>query len=153
MTEAIKIVAAHVHDVIKKDGVKFGNVSEWCKKEGCWDSLRQEKEKIRSELPDSFLDSLVSEEDQQSAETTARKFQKMDNGIEAQRRVMEVSSAAWTDIKHALRKANRLGVKEEKLLRVAMAIPKMIPTEKQSLSLLEVLEQARSEGLLPISLR
>lgn len=153
MMEAMKIVAAYVHDVIRKEGEKFGNVSEWCKKEGCWDSLRPEKEKIRSTLPKDFLDSLVSDEDQQCLETSARKSQKMDNGIEAQQRVMEISSTAWTDITHALRKANRLGIKEEKLLRVAVAIPKMVPTEKQSLGLLEVLDKARTEGLLPTSLR
>src|SRR3546814_3153651 len=62
---------------------------------------------------------------------TAKKTQKIDNGIEAQRRVLGIAADDWAKVHRVLSTRKLLSVKEAGILNIAMQMPSKIPTEKQ----------------------
>ncbi|MEB7895126.1 AIPR family protein [Serratia marcescens] len=146
--EAITLVSRQVNDDITQPPHGISNISEWCKKEACWMRIQARTEVIANILSKEFYDELVSSDDQIAAERSAKKTQRIDNGIEAQQKVLDVSSREWGHIYQLLFERHLLTPKEEGVLRVAMQIPNKIPTERQSLILLEVLDKGRLEGIV-----
>jgi len=150
LEDAIAIVSGVVNDDITKPPHGISNISEWCKKEACWTRIQARTEAIANLLPSEFHDRLVSLEDQTATVRSAKQTQRIDNGIEAQRKVLAVPAAEWTRIHRSLLERNLLTPKEAGVLKVAMQIPIKIPTEKQSLVLLEIIHKGRMEGVVSV---
>lgn len=145
--QAIEIAAKLVYDDITNPPAGISNISEWCKKEGCWQRLQAKTSTLIDLLPDSFLEELISSEDAVDETRSAAKTQKMLNGIEAQKAVFEISADTWA---HILAQGQEVGLytpKEVGVLRVATQIPAKIPTERQSFVLLDILEKAKVEAI------
>ena len=126
----------------------ISNISEWCKKEACWTRIQARTDTIASILPPEFYDRLVPQDDQAAIVKTAKQTQRIDNGIEAQQKVLAVPAAEWARIHQSLLEKDLLTPKEDGVLRVAMQIPSRLPTEKQSVVLLDILEKGRFEGVI-----
>lgn len=148
LENAIAVVSSLVNEEILTPPQGISNISEWCKREACWTGMEEHIDEIASVLPSEFYEHLVSLEDQTATARFARQTQRVDNGIEAQKRVLEVQSAEWIKIHESLLERGLLTPKEVGVLKVAMQIPNKIPTEKQSLILLEIADRARMEGVL-----
>ena len=148
LEKAIAIVSREVNDDITKPPPGISNISEWCKKEACWTRIQARTEAINNLLPQEFYDQLVSNDDQIATARSAKKTQRIDNGIEAQRKVLSIPSDEWGRIHRLLLERHIITPKEEGVLKVAMQIPDKIPTERQSLVLLEVLDKGRHEGII-----
>ncbi|MEL0083541.1 MAG: AIPR family protein, partial [Gammaproteobacteria bacterium] len=147
LVSAIQISAEFVNGYITDPPDGISNISEWAKKDGCWDRIVSDVAELESELPDAFLKELVSIEEQAEEQKTAKKTQKIDDGINAQARVLEVPPVKWTRILDEGRGKMNLSPKEAGVLKVAQQIPSKIPTEKQSAVLIELLERAHQEGV------
>jgi len=141
-------VAKAVNDEIIRPPAGISNVSEWCKKDACWTGLQSKLSIFGELLSEEFYDELLSAEDSASEAQTAKKAQRLDNGIEAQRRVMSIAADDWAKVHRVLSTRKLLSTKEAGVLGVAMQIPIKIPTEKQCAVLIETLEKARLEGVL-----
>lgn len=148
LEDAIVIVAKAVFQDITNPTSGISNVTEWCKKDACWDRIRGRMKDIEKLLPQGFFDRLVSLEYQQAEAKGAKQVQKIDDGIEAQRQVLAVPSKDWARIHQALFEKGALTPKESGILRVAMQIPAKVPSEKQCVVLLEILEKAYGEGIV-----
>lgn len=59
-TDALLITAKFVHDDITNPPAGISNISEWCKKEACWDRLQSRAKELKALLTPKFLDSMVS---------------------------------------------------------------------------------------------
>ena len=125
----------------------ISNISEWCKRDACWTRLQGKVEEIEKLLPEEFRDALLSSEDKAVEVRTARKTQKVDNGIEAQRRVLEIPAAHWSRIQSALSAKRLLSPKEIGVLNIATRMPSTIPTELQCGVLLAIADKAHAEGI------
>lgn len=90
MRDAIEITAKVVFDSIMTPMAGISNISEWCKKEACWDRLQLKSDELKSSLPQSFLNSLVGKEDIVNEVKSAARAQKIDNGIEVQKEVISI---------------------------------------------------------------
>lgn len=145
---AIAIVSGVVSDDITRPPHGISNISEWCKKEACWTRIQARTEAIANLLPQEFYDRLVSLDEQTAAVRSAKQTQRIDNGIEAQRKVLNVSATEWKRLHQALLERAVLTPKEIGVIEIAMQIPTKIPTEKQCAILLNVLEKGRLEGIL-----
>ena len=119
------------------------NVTEWAKKQACWDRLRSKEIK----WPQGFLDDLVSPEEQRSRKSEGRKNQRELNGIEAQTWVVEVGADLWRKVKEWGSERGLLSDMDSGLLDTACRIPSKVPSEKQSVLLVKILERMREEGL------
>ena len=148
LENAIAIVSRAVNNDIIKPHHGISNISEWCKKEACWTQIQARAEAIVNLLPPEFYDGLVSLDDQSATVRSAKQTQKIDNGIEAQRKVLTVPAAEWARIHQRLIAKKLLTLLEIGVLKVAMQIPAKLPTEKQSAVLLAILDKGRLEGVV-----
>ncbi|HRP44779.1 MAG TPA: AIPR family protein [Ginsengibacter sp.] len=145
--EAIEVVAELVHEDITSPPAGISNVTEWCKKDGCWARLKDKVGDLDELLSDSFKHGLVEKDRIVEEKKTAKQIQKIDNGIEAQRKVLSISGPEWKSLMEKGRQRGILTPKETGILEVAAQIPRKIPTEKQSVILIEILNKAYHEGI------
>lgn len=144
---ALEITSELVHDDIIQPQQGISNVTEWCKKEGCWQRLKERAMELDEVLPKQFKDNLVSKDVVNNEKKEARKVQKIDDGIEVQRKVLEISGPQWRIIMQKCDQKGILTEKEVGIMKLASQIPHKIPSEKQSAVLIEVLEKAEMEGI------
>lgn len=146
---AIRTAATSVYEEIMSPPVGISNISEWCKKEACWQRLVSARVlDLEKSLPRGFFDRLVTPEDHVVAVREAKKTQHIDDGIDAQRRVLSIPASDWVRVRETLAAGDGLTPKEGGVLAVAIQIPAKLPTDKQSIVLLRLLEKARLEGLV-----
>lgn len=145
---AIEISAKMVHDEITSPRQGISNVTEWCKKEGCWQQIKLLNDKLKETLPESFNSCLLSIEILQDEKNNAKKVQKIDDGIEAQKIICEIPSAKWTLLYEKCEETGFLSPKELSIVKIATQIPKNIPSDKQSIILLSVLKKVVGNGIL-----
>ena len=148
LNRAIEIAAKYVYDDIHDPPEGISNISEWCKKEGCWDSLLKDINRFQETLPSAFWEELVSQDSQREVEHDAKKIKKIDDGIIAQQKVVELGAEYWLRIEEGGKRISLFTDKELGALSVATKIPKKIPSEKQCFILLDVQEKARLEGIV-----
>jgi len=148
LLQALGAIATAVNKDIIQPPQGISNISEWCKREGCWTRLVEQAEDIAEHLLKEFWNGLASAEDNLHDARTARQNQKIENGIEAQRQVFEVPQKQWSQILREGTSRSLLTPKEVDILRIAEQIPEKIPTEKQSAVLVEILGKARQEGII-----
>ena len=144
---ALADIAMAVNEEIIRPPAGISNISEWCKKDACWTGLQAKLPKFKALLSTEFFDELLSAEDGAFEVRTAKKEQKIDNGIETQRRVLGIAAEEWTKVHSTLSARKLLSKKEADILGIAMQMPAKIPTEKQCVVLIETLEKARLEGM------
>ena len=147
LNRTLAVIAKTVNDDIIHPPQGISNIGEWCKKDACWVRIQELIGKMEKSLPPDFDELLVSAEDQATETKAAKQTQKIDNGIEAQRRVLEIPAKEWKRLHDALSIKFLLNPKEIGVLNVAMQIPAKIPTEKQCAVLLGTLEKGRLEGI------
>lgn len=147
LEQVLSIVAKAVNDDITKPAQGISNISEWCKKDACWTRIQAQIDRIEPELPDEFWDELVSADEAAIEAKSAKKTQKIDNGIDAQRKVIGIPASDWRRIEELLAARRLLTPKEMGILKIATQMPSKIPTEKQCAVLLDTIEKARAEGM------
>lgn len=146
LSQALAIIAAAVNESIIQPPQGFSNISEWCKREGCWTRLVAQAEDIAKILPEGLWAGFISAEDNKCETKSARQTQKIDNGIEAQRQVIAIAPSTWLRLREQMSAKRLLTPKEMGIMQIATQIPNKIPTESQSRVLLEVLRRSHVEG-------
>ncbi len=142
LAETVAYLAEQVHDVLVHPPTGISNVTEWAKKEGCWDRVRM----LNVDLPPMLGEELLSDQEQQDAARDARRDQKQLNGIEAQIAVVKAGGEFWGDALQWGHSRELLTPAERGILEVASCLPRRTPTEKQSTKAIETLEKLQSEG-------
>lgn len=142
-------VSRAVNDELLSPPEGISNISEWAKRELCWTRMVGKMDQFAELLPNEFEHELMSREEQLTEKKDARNTQKIDNGIEAQTRVLAIPAAKWADVRSTLQSRRLLTPKELGVLDIAAQMPSRIPTEKQCGVLVEILEKARGEGVSP----
>jgi hypothetical protein len=145
---SLSVIAKFVNDSITKPPLGISNISEWCKKEACWTELESKIESIENSLPAEFWGHFISSSEEQSEKLDAKKIQKIDDGIAAQRRVLEFPVRTWSTL---MVEGNKIGIltpKDQDIIKIASQIPNKIPSEKQCAVLISLIEKAKQEGLI-----
>ena len=148
LSGALVTLATAINEDIIRPPQGISNISEWCKREGCWTRLVEQADNFADLLSEEFWTGLASAEDNRHETKTARQTQKIDNGIEVQRQVLAVSPAKWSQILKGGINRRLLTQKEIGILRIAEQMPSKIPTERQSAVLIELLGRAQLEGIV-----
>lgn len=147
MKNAIEIAAKIVSDSIMSPLGGISNISEWCKKEACWDQIQLKTNELKPLLSDQFLANLITKDDILEEVKSAAKIQKVDNGIEAQRKILSIPATKWKYIMTEGDKQKLFSPLELGILQIAVQIPNKIPSDKQSLVLIDILTKATNEGI------
>ncbi|MEW6131525.1 MAG: AIPR family protein [Acidobacteriota bacterium] len=138
----LTLIAKAAFDVIVSPSQGFQNVTEWCKKEICWQRVRESDVQLNR----TFIRELIGGDEVQVVKKDARTQQQINSGIEAQTTVVTLGAAYWSRLGEWGRQNKLLSANDEKLLKVASRIPKAIPTDWQSVALLSILQRMEEEG-------
>jgi AIPR protein len=146
---ALETISAEIYRQLISPPPGISNISEWAKKESCWDDrLLVDAERIAGLLSPDFRGRLVSKEEGRIQKRSDRDTQRIDNGIEAQKHVLSIPGEAWRSLQAQMTLRGLLSPRESGIMSVAAAIPARLPSETQSRFLVMLLERARREGLL-----
>lgn len=118
------------------------NVTQWCKREGCWNSVQD----ICYTLPADICNFLVGQDEIRSAAREAIADQRIVSETEIMSKVVEVSSEIWQNALMFATSKRMVAPDEMNALRIAGQIPGKIPTPAQCKKLLAVLERLEEEG-------
>lgn len=133
-----ELVNKHIQDT--PEGIT--NVTEWCKKEICWKKLQETPLSLNQEVESNLIDG----EEEKSQKSDAEKKQKIDNGIFTQKYVLAKGTNYWKQLAKFGLEKSLLSPKEMSILEIACSIPERIPSEKQSVIIVNVEEELIKEG-------
>ncbi|WP_454861678.1 AIPR family protein [Peribacillus frigoritolerans] len=142
----IETIAQTIYQDITNPPHGHANVSQWCKREECWERIKNLELKIS--IPKNYL----KDKQEVMYEKKDEKNQKrMDSGIEKQTFVFELGHQKWKQIFHYCSKPeNRRGISSfgfTALLKIAQD-PSYFPTESQCVELYSIYERVINEGLV-----
>lgn len=142
MEKFLMSIAEAVNSVIQRTPEGITNVTEWCKKEMCWKNVQN----MPVEIPAQVRVEFISKTERKQKDSDAKTIQTIDNGINAQKHVLGKGALFWSQILE-WSKSNRIfSPMENGLLQTASQIPYRIPTEKQSLILVNIEQKAAGDG-------
>jgi hypothetical protein len=144
LRHVIEVVAKAMFEVIVAPDSAFQNITEWCKKELCWKRATQAQ--IQLELRKVLGSLLIDKEEDRELQKSSKKEQRVDNGIENQRFVLELGPAYWNTARKWAHEQSVSSPDEDSILAVAAAMPRKIPTEKQSWRLIQIKDKLELEG-------
>lgn len=136
-------VSYHIHNIITDTPENTSNVTEWCKREGCWLKVKA----FAMDLGEGFISELKGKEQLAEARKDARKIQRTDDGISCQKLVIDMGPEKWKEIGTFGLQGRHLSEKDMGILQVAVNMPSRLPTENQSKYLIRLLKRLEGEGL------
>lgn len=137
-------ITKYVFDTITDPNRGTINVTQWCKRDACWEAVFRE---CPIKLSSSLEAILISKDDSAGEEKAAKKDQKIVSDFEAQKRVFELGTDFWKKLNEfVLTKHISISPDQIKAMTYALRIPSRIPNARQSFQLIELLEEARANG-------
>jgi hypothetical protein len=118
------------------------NVSEWAKKELCWDKIREISIALDPEVKAFLIDPEQSKELEKEGERT----QDIQDSIHAQTYVYEKGADHWVKLREWNHANRKLSPREMGILNTACSIPRKIPSDKQAAILVKAEDRAKTEG-------
>lgn len=135
-------VAYAVNEVLMNPGRGFRNVSEWAKKQACWDEVRA----LNIPWSTTWLSELIDPSTVHSRNRESAKIQKQDNKMEATARIIKKGAEFWKDVSRWLVSENEGSEKERGCVNVAANLPTMVPSDKQSAVIVKLMERIERDG-------
>ncbi|OYX55759.1 MAG: AIPR protein [Brevundimonas subvibrioides] len=135
-------LAEVVRPAIVQPDSTVANISEWAKKSACWSRVQA----LSFELPEELDVVLLDRQAKKAVAKDAKAVQKMDNGIEAQARVMKLGPSVWSRAGAYAAQRKLLSPADHSL--IGLAARRAIPTEKQSIRLVEALGELEADGFM-----
>ena len=142
VTKVLEQIAEQVFYKITDPNRPTINVTQWCKREGCWKSVQE----INITLPTAFENVLIGKAEAKAAEKAAKKDQEMLSEVDAQVKVLEYTATQWKKLSVFAMQKRMVSPNENTALKYACQIPSKMPSGYQSQKLLALLERAMSEG-------
>ena len=143
ITNELVLITKYVFDTITDPSRGTINVTQWCKRDACWDSIK----KCKLILSQDVSRVLISKEEARSAEKDAKKDQQVVSDLEAQTKVLEHGADFWKRLNQfVMQKRISISDGQLKALKYAVRIPVQLPSAYQSVQLLALLENARANG-------
>ncbi|UUV06541.1 AIPR family protein [Ruegeria sp. YS9] len=139
---ALLVAAAEAQEAITNPPEGIRNMSEWAKKQACWEAFR----KRELSYPEEFGDILIEPEEAKSEDDDVSDDENLTKSVEAQTRVFELGGQFWAQAKTWGRSNKLLSPSEYGVLDVCSKMPTRIPTEKQSQFAIEVLNKLMENG-------
>lgn len=146
LNEALLHIAKQVQIRIisSAEAYKVANVTEWCKREKCWDDLLQSVSvKLGSDLDKDLIDA----EEKDGAKRAARREQKVLNDIEAQTYVVARGATYWSKLHKWASEGLAMTPSEMDFLSLAASMTsRRIPSGPQSQKVIAAEKKAQVEG-------
>lgn len=119
------------------------NVTEWAKREACWDQAKDIKIQLITEFINELIDCNIEEEEQKEAQ----KDQKLNNKISKMIEVVNYGIDNWKYLIQWGTEHNVLSPIDLEFLKLTIAMEKgKFPSEKQCFRIIDILDKARLES-------
>ena len=143
--EQIRILCGEVYEFITSDSRLTENVTEWCKKEECWNRAR----KVKWTFLPEFLKTLISEQEMKRDEEEAKKNRKVENEIDEMKFIFAAGKQYWTQLFNWGKSRNILSPMEMDIIKIIinMEITGRIPSEKQAKVAMKARARLITEGM------
>lgn len=146
MIETLKTISESIYKLITNPPGGSANVTQWCKKRGCWETVKQINLGI---VISSKL--LMDKEEKKYIKREDKKDKRLDNSIEIQIFVVNTDVKVWRDLFEYYKKyesttsvsRTQLDILEKMALGYLMP-----PSEKQCKILYQLYEKATDEGAI-----
>jgi hypothetical protein len=126
------------------EAYKVANVTEWCKREKCWEDLLQA---VEVQLDEDLDRDLISADDKEGGKRSSRREQKMLNDIEAQAYVVGRGATYWTKLLKWANEGIMMTPSETDFLSLAASMTtRRIPSGPQSQKVMAAERKALAEG-------
>ncbi len=144
LEDQLIVTTREVYNFITRDDRLTLNVTEWCKKEICWERAKKEKWTIN----EKFLLTLVSKDYCNEGRTQAKREQKVNNELSEELEVIRLGAGYWKSMYMWIKNKKVLTPMEMNILSIASSfdITGKIPTAKQCKRLILIKEKAKLEG-------
>ena len=139
------VITRAMHEVITDPPVGVQNVTEWSKRELCW----QRASAVSVQLDPACVAELASKEAHVEADRDARSQQKVDSGISAQETVVKLGQEYWAQTRAWAREKQFLSLDDERLFRMAAEYQPRVPNDRESKKLLDLKARLELEGMPP----
>jgi hypothetical protein len=142
LEQQLLVIAEVMARVLRSPVVDGQNISEWAKQQAC----RTKALEAVVPVMDGLEHFLVSKADVTAARRDERDGQRVADGLEAQKEVLEAGSAFWRTIRE-FATGRRLATQDDlTALSAACVIPRRIPTDWQSERLLALKKRCEEAG-------
>lgn len=121
---------------------KVANVTQWCKRNDCWDEVK----KISLDIPAGIESCLITIDEQKAAQKSAKKEQKVVNEIQVQATVVNYPVDMWKRLSEFVVRNHMVTPTDVSALTIACQMPSKIPNTYQCKRLLALLKKASAEG-------
>jgi len=121
---------------------KVANVTQWCKRNDCWDEVK----KISLDIPAEIESCLITIDEQKAAQKSAKKEQKVVNEIQVQTTVVNYPVDMWKKLSEFVVRNHIVTSTDVSALTIACQMPFKIPNTYQCKRLLALLKKASAEG-------
>lgn len=119
------------------------NVTQWCKKQICWEQVKQIEMTLDSKLSKYLIG--ISEKKKKVSE--GKKEQKFVNEVQAQTKVISLGEAYWQKVLKFGKEKGLINRDDEKILSVVVSMNSgRIPNGKQCKQLDDLVEKIKEEG-------
>lgn len=146
LNQTLLFIAEQVQSRIisSAEAYKVANVTEWCKRDKCWDDLIQS---IDVRISDDLERDLIDSEEKQGAKRSARREQRIMNDIEAQTYVVSKGADYWIKLHNWAKEGIVMTPSEVEFLGVAASMTsRRVPSGPQSQKVVAAEKKAISEG-------
>lgn len=140
--QAITDLSEHVYDKLTDPQRGVENVTQWCKREGCWNNVQT----IDYMLNNEFEDCLIGQEAIRTVVKEAKADRRIELDTDVMTKVVEISSEQWRRVMDFAIAKRMITPEEHSALRIACQLPAKVPTPAQSKKLISVLERLYEEG-------
>jgi hypothetical protein len=137
------LIAEMVNEQIQDTPELITNVTEWCKKEACWQRIRDSKQIT---LGQDFIAELLDIQEVMDRAKDAEKTQTVDNGILSQKYVIEKGSEYWKQVAQYGLMGKYLSPMEMGIIEIACNVPNKIPSVKQAQIIIRIERKVEKEG-------
>ncbi len=139
---ALGQAADAAHEVLMHPGEGYRNISEWAKQPKCWSAVKQ----AQVHWDDDWVSELISAEEEKDIKSEGVREQKELNGIEAQSIVVEAGARFWQSVLAWCKREGEATDKELGILQYAASIPAKLPSDKQSIVLVDLMARLQKGG-------
>ena len=118
------------------------NVTQWCKREGCWDSVQT----VQYALAEDIQDCLITQNEMRTAVRDDKADRRIEKDADAMTKIVEIQAEQWRSVMNFATSKRMVTPDEMLALRIACQLPNKIPNSIQSKKLLALLDRVYEEG-------
>lgn len=145
LAEQIKVLCTEVYEYITDDSRPIENVTEWCKRELCWQQAQKQKWTIN----ESFLKTLISQESLKVEEKEAREERKVANEVDDLKFIIASGKEYWQKVMDWGVTRRLLSDMELSIIKMVinMEITGRVPSSKQAKVVIKTRERLIADGM------